>query len=75
MFTKHILIDDVIATFKPYSGIAEKISGSMTCGTKPRLFEKGLNMMEVASITGHKDWKMLRRYIHLRAEDLGLKLG
>ena len=40
-----------------------------------RLFEKGLNMMEVASITGHKDLKMLRRYTHLRAEDLALKLG
>lgn len=40
-----------------------------------RLFEKGLNMMEVASITGHKDLKMLRRYTHLQAEDLALKLG
>jgi integrase len=26
-----------------------------------RLFEKGLNIMEVASITGHKDLRMLRR--------------
>jgi len=40
-----------------------------------RFFELGLNMMEVASITGHKDLKMLRRYTHLRAEDLALKLG
>ena len=35
-----------------------------------RLFEKGLNTMEVASITGHEDLKMLKRYTHLRAEDL-----
>ncbi len=40
-----------------------------------RLFEKGLNIMEVASITGHKDLRMLRRYTHLKAEDLAGKLG
>jgi integrase len=40
-----------------------------------RLFEKGLNIMEVASITGHKDLRMLRRYTHLRPEDLAMKLG
>ncbi len=40
-----------------------------------RLFEKGLNIMEVASITGHKDLRMLRRYTHLKAEDLARKLG
>lgn len=35
-----------------------------------RLFEKGFNIMEVSSITGHKDLKMLKRYTHLKAEDL-----
>jgi integrase len=40
-----------------------------------RLFEKGLNIMEVASITGHKDLRMLRRYTHLKAEDLARKLS
>jgi len=40
-----------------------------------RFFEKGLNRMEVASITGHKDLKMLKRDTHLRAEDLAVKLG
>jgi integrase len=40
-----------------------------------RLFEKGLNVMEVASITGHKSLQMLKRYTHLRAEDLAKKLG
>ena len=40
-----------------------------------RLFEKGLNIMEVASITGHKDLRMLHRYTHLKAEDLARKLG
>ncbi|HVW53704.1 MAG TPA: site-specific integrase [Trinickia sp.] len=40
-----------------------------------RLFEKGLNVMEVATITGHKNLKHLQRYTHLRAEDLAKKLG
>jgi integrase len=39
-----------------------------------RLFEQGLNIMEVSSITGHRDLQMLRRYTHLRAEDLAKKL-
>jgi len=40
-----------------------------------RLFEKGLNPVEVATITGHKDPRMLMRYTHLRAEDLVRRLG
>lgn len=40
-----------------------------------RLFEKRLNVMEVASISGHRSLQMLQRYTHLRAEDLALKLG
>ena len=40
-----------------------------------RFFERGLNVVEVASITGHKDLGMLRRYTHLKAEDLAKKLG
>ncbi len=40
-----------------------------------RLFEKGLNPMQVAAITGHKTLQMLRRYTHLRAEDLAKLLG
>lgn len=39
-----------------------------------RLFEKGFNIMEVSSITGHKDLSMLKRYTHLRAEDLALRM-
>lgn len=40
-----------------------------------RLFEKGLSVMEVASITGHQDVRMLRRYTHLQVRDLARKLG
>ena len=39
-----------------------------------RLFEKGLNVIEVASISGHKEIRMLNRYTHLRAEDLVSRL-
>lgn len=40
-----------------------------------RLFERGFNVMEVAAITGHKTLQMLKRYTHLRAEDLAKKLS
>ena len=39
-----------------------------------RLFEKGLGIMEVASMTGHKSLAMLKRYTHIEAEKLALKL-
>lgn len=40
-----------------------------------RLFEKGLGIMEVASMTGHKSLSMLKRYTHVEAERLAQKLG
>lgn len=40
-----------------------------------RLFERGLNMMEVASITGHRTLAMLKRYTHLCPDSLADKLG
>lgn len=40
-----------------------------------RLFERGLSLMEVASITGHKSLQMLNRYTHLSNEHLLAKLG
>ncbi len=40
-----------------------------------RLFERGLNPMEVASMTGHKSMQMLRRYTHVEAEKVAAKLG
>jgi integrase len=32
-----------------------------------RLFESDWNFPQVASVSGHKDWKMLERYTHLRS--------
>jgi integrase len=35
-----------------------------------RLFEAGYRIEQVALVTGHKDWRQLRRYVQLRPEDL-----
>ena len=39
-----------------------------------RFFEKGLSVPEVTLISGHRDYRMLFRYTHLRAEDIVAKL-
>jgi len=39
-----------------------------------RLFEKGLNTIEVGTISGHKTIQTLKRYTHLRAADLAKRL-
>lgn len=39
-----------------------------------RFFEMGLSIPEVALISGHRDYKMLFRYTHLKPEDLAKKL-
>ena len=40
-----------------------------------RFFEMGLSVLEVALISGHRDYRMLFRYTHLRAEDVAKKLA
>jgi len=40
-----------------------------------RLFERGLNPMEVAAISGHRSMQMLARYTHIRPTSLLDKLG
>lgn len=35
-----------------------------------RLFEAGLQIEQVALVTGHKDWKMLRRYTHISPDSI-----
>lgn len=39
-----------------------------------RFFEKGLEIQEVALITGHADWRSLKRYTHIKPEDVAKKL-
>jgi len=36
--------------------------------------ERGLSLPEVALISGHRDYRMLLRYTHLRPENLVAKL-
>lgn len=40
-----------------------------------RLAEKLPNIVELASVSGHADVRMLRRYYHPKAEDLAKKIG
>ncbi len=40
-----------------------------------RLFERGLNVIEVGTISGHSELRMLKRYTHLNADDLVGRLG
>jgi integrase len=52
------------------AGITELRFHDLRHEATSRFFEKGLNTMEVATITGHKTLEMLNRYTHLRAADL-----
>lgn len=38
-----------------------------------RMFEAGMSIEEVALVSGHRTWAMLRRYTHLRPVDLARK--
>ena len=40
-----------------------------------RLFEKGLNPMEVSSISGHKSMQVLKRYTHIKTKYLLRKIN
>jgi len=40
-----------------------------------RFVEAGLSDLEVSSITGHKSMQMLKRYTHLRTENLSDKIA
>ena len=63
--------------WQPYSsraGVKDLRFHDLRHEATSRFFEKGLIVMEVAAITGHKDLRMLQRYTHLRAEDLARKL-
>lgn len=40
-----------------------------------RFFEKGFNIMETAHISGHKTLQQLKRYTHLKTEDIVAKMN
>jgi integrase len=40
-----------------------------------KFFERGFTIEQVSAITGHKDWRSLKRYTHPKASDLAKKLA
>jgi integrase len=56
-------------------GIANLTFHDLRHEAASRLFERGLDSMEVSAVTGHKTLQMLKRYTHLKAENLVPKLG
>jgi integrase len=57
------------------TGIADLRFHDLRHEAVSRLFERGLNVMEVSAISGHKTMQMLRRYTHLKPEELAQKLA
>jgi integrase len=57
------------------AGIADLRFHDLRHEAVSRLFERGLNMLEVATVSGHKTLQMLKRYVHLKADELACKLG
>ncbi len=53
-------------------GIADLLFHDLRHEEISRLFEAGFQIQQVELVTGRKDWKMLRRYTHLRPEPLHL---
>jgi integrase len=56
-------------------GIEDLVLHDLRHEATSRLFEKGLDVMQVKSITGHKSLQMLSRYTHLKANELAKLLG
>ena len=64
-------IQQMIDTYKKFGlDCLVVLGGNGTHKTANLLSEKGLNVMEVALITGHKSLSMLHRYTHLKPESL-----
>lgn len=71
---KPYIIDNAWKTIRKKAGITGLRFHDLRHEAVSRLVEAGLSDMEVAAISGHKTMQMLRRYTHLRAEDLVQKL-
>ncbi len=64
----------VWATVKAEVGISDFRFHDLRHEAVSRFVELGLGDQEVAAISGHKSMQMLKRYTHLRAEDLVVRL-
>nr|DAL65666.1 MAG TPA_asm: Integrase [Caudoviricetes sp.] len=52
------------------AGVADVVLHDLRHEGISRMFEAGFQIPEVALVSGHRDWKQLRRYTNLRAEHL-----
>ncbi len=69
-------ISHAFAKICKLAGIADLHFHDLRHEATSRLFEKtDLRDVEIASITGHKTMEMLKRYAHLRAAQLAIRLG
>lgn len=64
----------VWADIKKKTGITDFKFHDLRHEAVSRFVESGLSDQEVSAISGHKSMQMLKRYTHLRAEDLVVKL-
>jgi integrase len=60
---------------KERSGLSDLRLHDLRHEAVSRFFELGLSTPEVALISGHRDYRMLARYTHLRPEAVALKLA
>ncbi len=60
----------IFGTIKKDLGLADLHFHDLRHEAVSRLVEAGLSDQKVSAISGHKSMQMLRRYTHLRAEDL-----
>jgi integrase len=60
----------IFGTIKKEIGLADLHFHDLRHEAVSRLVEAGLSDMKVSAISGHKSLQMLRRYTHLRAEEL-----
>lgn len=68
-------LSDHFATACKRAGITDLRFHDLRHEAASRLFERGLSVAEVASITGHRDWRVLRRYTQIRPEATARKLA
>lgn len=66
--TEHM--SDAFAAACRAAGVEDLHLHDMRHEATSRLFEAGLSIEQVAVITGHADWRSLKRYLHLRPESI-----
>ena len=68
-------VSDRLALVRAKAGITDLHFHDLRHEAISRLFEKGLQIHEVARISGHRDWKQLKRYTQLTAKSLVPKIN